>query len=154
MFDRMGDNDQSLPEMISDTLNTIEEFTGANVKHATASKAVAAYISQQAAAIGLTGLVALGGPATISQEPIRRPDENQAIQSRSTDALLEGSSLFEEVAVSGSPLSVRASDPITVSDDPMGEDDPSILGFEDGTIRVVMVEGTSQPPTLPPAPSR
>ena len=83
MFDRMADNDPTPPEkQIADALNGIEEFTGVNVKKKTAQTAGAAYIAQQAAALGLSIPLALGGPAAISQEQTRRPDENQPAQSR------------------------------------------------------------------------
>jgi len=81
MFDRMADNDQTLPEKIANALNTVEEFTGVNVQKATAQKAGAAYIAQQAAAITLATL-AVGGPATLSQEQTRRPDENLPVQNQ------------------------------------------------------------------------
>jgi hypothetical protein len=103
MFDRMADNDSKLPEKISDALNTIEEFTGVNVPKVVAYKAGAAYLSQQAAALSLTGLVALGGPAsTISQEQTRRPDENLPTQNRGNAEPMR--SLLVAASTSGSSV--------------------------------------------------
>lgn len=67
----MADNDQPLPEKIADALNTFEEFTGVNVKKATAKTARHAYVAQ-VAAITLTVPFAVGGPSAISQEQTRR----------------------------------------------------------------------------------
>ena len=102
MFDRMADNDPTLPEKISDTLNTVEEFTGVNIQKATAKTAGAAYISQQAAALSLTGLVALGGPPTLSQEQARRPDENLPTQNRGSAEPMR--SLLVAASTSGSSV--------------------------------------------------
>jgi hypothetical protein len=98
----MADNDKTLPEKISEALNTVEEFTGVNVQKATAQKAGAGYIAQQAAALGLAIPLSIGGPATISQEQPRRPDENLPSQSQHTN-MLEGAYLFD-VAVTTGPM--------------------------------------------------
>lgn len=45
-------------------------------------KAGAAYIAQQAAAITLAIPLAVGGPATLSQEQTRRPDESLPVQNQ------------------------------------------------------------------------
>jgi hypothetical protein len=69
----MADNDR-LPERIVDALKDIEEFAGIDAR-SVAKKAFSAYTAQ-AAAIGLTLPLVVGGPAALSQEQTRRPDEN------------------------------------------------------------------------------
>ena len=105
MFGRMADNDPTLPEKVADALNTIEEFTGVNVKKATAKTARHAYVAQ-VAAIGLTVPLAVGGPATLSPEQARRPDESLPTQNQGNanpmrSLLVAASTSGESVSLTG-----------------------------------------------------
>ena len=103
MFDRMADNDPTLPEKVADALNTVEEFTAVNVKKATAKTARHAYVAQ-VAAIGLTVPLAVGGPPIISQEQTRRPDENLPTQSRGSAEPMR--SILVAASTSGASVSL------------------------------------------------
>lgn len=78
----MADNDK-LPQQIVDALKDIEEITGVNVQK-TAAKVVRSAYTAQVAAISLTIPLIVGGPASLSQEQTRRPDENLPTQNQGT----------------------------------------------------------------------
>lgn len=62
-------------------LKDIVEITGTDVRKATAQATRTAYTAQ-VAAIGLTLPLVVGGPPSLSQEQVRRPDENLPAQSQ------------------------------------------------------------------------
>lgn len=91
----MAHNDK-LPEQIADTLKDVEEITGVNLQKTAAKVARSAYTAH-VAAIGLTLPLIVSGPASLSQEQTRRPDENVPAQGQAAETVSEGSAIILRV---------------------------------------------------------
>lgn len=96
--------DRDITGQVSDAMETLEEFTGANVKKLTAGTTAEAY--RQAAIAAVTALPltlgAVGPVPAISQaqEPVKRPEEH--LPSQSQEANTVGGAGFIVVATSTS----------------------------------------------------
>jgi hypothetical protein len=95
----MADKDK-LPEQIADALKDVEEVTGVNVQMTAAKVARNAYTAH-VAAISLTIPLVVGGPASLSQEQTRRPDESVPAQGQAAEAVSEGSAIILRVLSAG-----------------------------------------------------
>ena len=84
-------------ENLPDLPDTLEELItlSTDPKKIVAKKATSAYVQATIAMAAVVPLLTVGGPTSISQAPVRKPDMEQTVPSSEGHVTLEGESLFE-----------------------------------------------------------
>ena len=100
---------RTLPEQVSDAMDTVQEYTGVNVPKVIALKAMGVY--GKAAYAGAVALPLTFGAVAVptmsqAQEPVKRSEEHLPSQSQNANTIVEGGFFLSTTSTSGNDFAV------------------------------------------------